>query len=330
MWQLFYEGKDKFFPVSGAYKIAVLAPLSGKNESIGTEIVDGIKQALLDLEIAGSTVEFEMIYKDTKSDAIEAAKATKEAIFDDKADIIYGPIFTEPVVAALGFADLTKTPVITPTANAEGLCDITDYLVCLNLPSYYQAEAVAKWSVNNLEAQKYAILYPAENKMEKFADEFERVIKENGKELVFKEKYYSDYKLKDLMENLRALEPEAVFCPMPQKDVIVVATQFRFYDIYAQLIGAYGWNSTKLQKYAKNEIKNSVFVDNFFIDESLEKTKNLLDRYKENFGRDITQISSLSYDGILLMEKALTSHPKDSREFLSNINNIKYFDGFER
>ena len=75
---------------SGKIKIGLIVPLSGENSIIGDKIIKSIRMAVNKI----NDEKIEIIPKDTKSNPIDALKASKE-LYKDGIRIIIGPVFNE-------------------------------------------------------------------------------------------------------------------------------------------------------------------------------------------------------------------------------------------
>ena len=71
-------------------KIGLIVPLSGENSIIGDKIIKSIRMAVNKI----NDEKIEIIPKDTKSNPIDALKASKE-LYKDGIRIIIGPVFNE-------------------------------------------------------------------------------------------------------------------------------------------------------------------------------------------------------------------------------------------
>ncbi len=100
-------------PVKEKTRVALLLPLSGKHADLGQAMLKAAQMALFDVGSAN----FELMPEDTASSSDGAAKAARNAVAKDKADLILGPVFAEDLKAVKTALAGTKTPVIAFTTD---------------------------------------------------------------------------------------------------------------------------------------------------------------------------------------------------------------------
>lgn len=95
-------------PVSGAkVKVALLAPLTGDHQAIGSALLNAAQLALFDV----GSENFELIPRDTKGTPAGAQDAARAAV-NDGANLILGPLFSESVTAIKPIARSGNVPII--------------------------------------------------------------------------------------------------------------------------------------------------------------------------------------------------------------------------
>lgn len=88
-------------------KVGILLPLTGKDQQLGQSMLKAAQMALFDTGYEG----FELIPRDTKSSALEAAAAAR-SVLNNGAELILGPIFSDSVAAVKPIAKQAGVNVI--------------------------------------------------------------------------------------------------------------------------------------------------------------------------------------------------------------------------
>jgi len=106
-------------PVAGAESIRVgyLGPLTGIFAAAGKDMLDGLKMAFeqVNYEVAGRKIE---IFKEDTTHKPDVAQAkAKKLVFENKADILIGPIGSNELAPLIAFTVGSKIPLIIPNAG---------------------------------------------------------------------------------------------------------------------------------------------------------------------------------------------------------------------
>jgi len=99
-------------------KIGLVLPFSaGPYVPIANEIADSLAMAIADNggEVAGRKIE--ILREDTTHKPAVAQEKAKKLVFEDKADILVGPVGSGELAALFDFANQSKTPLIIPNAG---------------------------------------------------------------------------------------------------------------------------------------------------------------------------------------------------------------------
>src|SRR5579883_2713357 len=102
-------------------KIGLVLPFSaGPYVPIANEIADSLAMAIADNggEVAGRKIE--ILREDTTHKPAVAQEKAKKLVFEDKADILVGPVGSGELAALFDFANQSKTPLIIQCRRQRG------------------------------------------------------------------------------------------------------------------------------------------------------------------------------------------------------------------
>ncbi len=139
----------------GIIKVAVILPLSGKNQDLGKSILNSI---VLYYNIVKNKNIILKIY-DTQSLANIAEDIAKKAIKEDNNKIIIGPIFSDEVEAVAGVSELMGIPLIVFSNNINILKNKNNVYLMSYLPNN-EIERMISYAIVEKQAQNFAILAP--------------------------------------------------------------------------------------------------------------------------------------------------------------------------
>ena len=184
----FRYGEDRFrervarvrnrLTLRSAVKLGVLLPLMRNAEpsaikEVGNDVYDGVRFALEEYErdpLAAVKVSYEV--RDTERDPKTAAKGVDElADISDLVGIV-GPVFSQSTGGAAGEATSRSIPLITPTANANGIAGTGPYVFQANPDYETRGKAMAKFAVEVKGFKTLAVLAPSDSYAKYMAEGF--------------------------------------------------------------------------------------------------------------------------------------------------------------
>ncbi|MBM2845006.1 MAG: hypothetical protein HW407_318 [Bacteroidetes bacterium] len=147
-------------------KIGALLPVMRKSEpsamkEIGTEIEEGVQFAVEEYAKDSTTrVKVTLVTRDTERDPLVAARGIQELTSDDNIIGIIGPVFSNEAAAAVGLANSRGYPLVTPTANANGIAAVGQYIFQANPDYDTRGRAMARYAVQVKGMKVLAVLAP--------------------------------------------------------------------------------------------------------------------------------------------------------------------------
>ncbi len=193
-------------------KIGVLLPLmrkgpSGRERETGTGILEGIEFALEEhLKDKPSNISLEI--RDTGNDQATTLAVARELAEDPSVFVILGPAFSGEAMTASLIANEKSVPIITPTANANGIATKGQYMFQANPDMDTRARAMAQHAVKNLRFKRIAVLSTDDPVYKSLADEFTKEVKRLGGDIVGSEVY--EKRSANLTNQLASLRKKAV------------------------------------------------------------------------------------------------------------------------
>ena len=144
--------------ISSPHTIGCLLPLSGPYRTYGYRALQGIELALNEYHRDNPSKPIGIIVKDTASDPFQAVEAVKEL---DQANVstIIGPIITSEPAAME--AQSRGIPIILFTQK-ENVTQIGEFVFRNFMTPHMQTKAMASFAMNQMNLNRFAILYPDE------------------------------------------------------------------------------------------------------------------------------------------------------------------------
>ncbi len=167
-------------------KLGVLLPLfQGGADSpvkeIGNATYDGVLtafQAFIDK--FGKSYQISLDARDTEHDLQIATDKARALVKDSTILAIIGPVYSNEAIAAARIAGANGVPLITPTANQNGIAALGTTVFQTNPDFEQRGRAMARYAVTTLGSKVVGVLAPSDTYAKFLADGFVKEAKEEG------------------------------------------------------------------------------------------------------------------------------------------------------
>jgi ABC-type branched-subunit amino acid transport system substrate-binding protein len=148
-------------------KIGAVLPLFLDSEeptvrAIGAEMLQGIEYAIEESQ-STSGVWVDLNYQDSEGDPAKATEGVRTLSRDKEIVAILGPVYSGEVMASAKGANESGVPLITPTANANGLASLGPYIFQANPDYDLRGRAAARYALQQLGLRTFAVLAPSDS-----------------------------------------------------------------------------------------------------------------------------------------------------------------------
>jgi hypothetical protein len=159
--------------------VGVVLPLTGKDEKIGKEFLDGLKYSEVNNYL--NNMELSLIVYDNAGDELRTLKAFQALAKNQTVVATIGPITTDNSIIAGSIAETAGIPMIIPTATINGLSEVSDNIFLMNSDLKTRGELAGQLIAGTLEAENIAVLAPADKFGKSLVDAFINKLKSYNK-----------------------------------------------------------------------------------------------------------------------------------------------------
>ncbi len=285
--------------------VGVLVPLSGRFSVYGEAFLEGARMALSRhnaLELSN----LEMAVADTKGEPVSAALATRDLIRGRGVGCLLGEVLTNPTVAAAVEANARQVPLLSPSATAENIHEVGDWIFQNSITSEAQVLALARHAFFEGLAARYAVLYPRQGKGQDLARYFGEIVQELGGELVASVAYevgMTDFT--EPLEQIRDAQPEVLFLPGESDQLLLIVPQLHYHDIHGQILGNEAWNSRRLARLGGPRVEGAIFPSDLLLSRDRPLFREFSQLYERRTGREANPIAARSFLGMTTLLEIL-------------------------
>jgi branched-chain amino acid transport system substrate-binding protein len=294
-------------------KVAKLFPMSGDVKTFGESSSNGVDLAFDEARAAGW--EIETTLGDTKCDAQEAANVANKVINQDKVKYILGAVCSSASIPISEIANPVGVLQMSPTStnpqvtiNEDGSNKEYIFRACFLDP--FQGEVNASFAINDLGAQKAAVLYDVGNDYVKgLAEYYKASFEEMGGEVPIFEAYTKeDTDFSALLTKVADADVDVLFLPDYYNKVNVIAKQAKEKGIEATLQGADGWDSPLLDLEA---VDGGYHSNHYSPADPRPIVQNFIANYEAEYGAPPDALAALAYDAARVLLQAISEAGTD-------------------
>ncbi|MCR4440804.1 MAG: ABC transporter substrate-binding protein [Peptococcaceae bacterium] len=312
--------------------------LSGNVATFGQSIMNAMEMAIAEINASGGVLgaNLKMVKADNKSDAAESTNCATKLITQDKVVALLGPVTSTNVLAASPVAEQYKIPLLTPTGTASKLTvddsgKTKPYIFRNCFIDPFQGLVGANFALNTLKAKTAAIFIEKNSDYAKgLCEVFEKTFTEKGGKIVAKEAFVTEDKdFRAPLTKIKSTNPDVLYVPSYYEQDGLIAKQARELGYTNPIVGADGWDSSKLLEIAGAKALQKVYFTNHYSAFSTDpKVVKFVNDYKAKYGSVPDALAALGYDATYLMADAIKrAGAPDPAKIRDALENTKGFQG---
>ena len=309
-------------------RIGVIAELTGDVPAVGASCKNAAEMAAKEINDAGGLqlgdkkYKVELFIEDNAGKADQSASAAQKLITQQKVLAIIGPNASRYAIPASEIAESSRVALISPwsttpktTLDAKsGAPKKYVFRACFIDP--FQGRVVAKFTLDNLNLKKAAVLYDVASEYNKgIAEFFKETYEKNGGKVVAFETYTTNDKdFSAQLTKIKRARPEVIFLPNYYSEVPLQIQQAKRLGISVPFIGSDSWGSEEMVKLCGTDCEGYYFSTHYAADAATPVTIKFIDSYKARYGTTPDDVAALTYDSFGLLFQAIRSAGKMDRQ----------------
>lgn len=318
-------------------RLAALLPLSGQFGRYGKEALQGIDLAMEDAKQTGDMPPVELVIKDSAVGKINIGDMLEEVVRESAPLAVIGPLFSMEIEHVARRSRQLQVPVITPSATLANVHAVSPYVFSTALTFPLQAQAIAQYAMQ-AGYRRICVIAPESG----YGRRLGRLLAEEMQRLggdIISEQWYgkgeSDFSVlikqlkamdlkhyghettnsqKDKRKKIYAPGFDAIFLPGDYREVLLIATQLKFYGIKVPLLGSNAWNNNDLDRYSDRALAGAVFIDSFFSPGRNGNAYDLIKACKIHYGTAPSMFVVHSYEAAKIILQAVRHGAKSGKD----------------
>jgi len=307
-------------------KIGSANPLTGPFAHWGRDADNGVQLAVEEANASGVTlggqkVKFEVVSEDDQADPKTATQVAQRFI-DSGVVAVVGHLTSGAAIPASRIYSDAGVPMVagsvtSPKFTQQGYNN-TFRIIANDLQ---QGQALAKFAVGQLKAQRIAVIDDRTTYGQGLADDFAKSVEAAGGKVVKRE--YTTNSATDFMAILTSLKgqnPDLVFYGGMDAQAGPMVKQLRKLGIKAAFMGADGVNTPEFAKLGGKDAEGAYASSAGAPKEAMPGFASFNDKFKARFKTDIQAYAPYTYDAArVLIDAMKRADSADPKKFLPEI-----------
>lgn len=314
-------------------KIGVGTTLSGSSANRGTDILNGVKLAVEDLQrqgykVDGRPVKFEIVALDDKGSA-DTAKEVAQKLVDEGVAVVFGHLASDVTLGAVPVYQAKALPLITTSSAKEITTQGGGNVFRLVASDSAQARALAIYGNTVAPGARAAILNEDSVYGRGVMEDLDVGAKQAKINLVLKDKV--DPKAKDfaaMAAKLKAEKVDLLFAVLREAQLLALADALK--QVGHTEMTVVLSNPAKTDKVAKAELPfKAVYVVSSALDvRDFPQGAKFLSDFRKAYNSDPVWAAHYAYDGMFsvadAMRRAKSIKPEDLNKTLKTIDPVTW------
>lgn len=324
--------------------IGINAPMTGDIPKVGEGTKFAAQMWLEDikaaggLQVGGKKYPVEIVVEDNESKAESAVKVNTKMITEDEVLVIVGPQSSKQAIPAGEIANNYGTPMISPWSTNPDTTKDRPFVFRGCFLDPFQGPVLANFIKEEFGYTKAAVLYDVASDYPKGLAEFfkEAWEKINGAGSVIAYESFTtrDADFSSQLTKIIKSGAEVLFTPQYYNEVALIVQQAHELGWKNPIVGSDSWGSAETVELCGKDCYGLFFSTHYASAGAKGATKKFIDRYKEKHGYVPDDVAALTWDSLLIVQKAIESAgkltgkiEKDRKAVRDALAKIKQFSG---
>ncbi|MFA6627772.1 MAG: ABC transporter substrate-binding protein [Bacilli bacterium] len=288
----------------------VIGPFTGSLSSYGEAVRKGVVLAVEEINRDGGVLGKQVVLYDEDDEGEGAQALAAFGRIANKIDVLIGEVTSGNSKIIAAEAEDNHTPMISPSATDAAVTEDREYIfrACFLDPD--QGIAMAKFSAEDLEATKVAVIYDTSDTYSKgVAEAYRGEALRVGLEVVMFDGGFrpADTDYSSLITTLNGLDVDVVFAPVYYEQASVFITQFRNSGNEIPVLGADGFDGIMTVSGVNPAKIDNVYFSNHYLASDLDNTRlqAFITAYQAKYEETPNAFSALGYDATYIAAAAI-------------------------
>jgi branched-chain amino acid transport system substrate-binding protein len=280
------------------------------------------------LSVDGQQLQIELLIEDNEDKKETAVSAAQKLINQAGVAAIVGPQASRNAIPAAAIAESAQVPLISPWSTNPETTAGRQYVFRVAFIDPFQGRVMARFAIEELGAQKAAVLYDVASEYNKgIAEIFQQIFQDAGGEVVAFESYTTgEQDFSAQLARIKDSGADVLFLPNYYSEIPLQVRQAREIGLDLPIIGADAWGPLEAEDRA--DLEGCYFSTHYAPDIASPVAQAFVSSYEAAYGQVPDDVAALTYDAFGLLSEAIRSQGKADPESIRNgLASIRRYEG---
>ena len=288
--------------------VGALLPLTGDDSGEGLRALNGLQLAKEEINKSGGVLgkTLDIIVLNDRGDE-EYIVRQYDALKERGVVAVIGSSYSGATTALARAAEKDGMPVISPTASNPDVTKGRPNVFRAIFIDDYQAEAMAHFAYNSLNARTAVVLSNQNlGNSKRMADVFAESFKSLGGAVGAVEPYSADGNFAAILGKYAARPPDVFYCPenyVPAANLVNAAYETGFRN--TNILGSDAWDGLLTHVYKTEAMENVYYSASFSFDDDDEAVARFVRNYFNSFAQMPLAGSATAYVSVYILAEAI-------------------------
>ncbi|HYD63574.1 MAG TPA: branched-chain amino acid ABC transporter substrate-binding protein [Noviherbaspirillum sp.] len=312
-------------------KIGMTGPLTGPQAQAGKDNENGVRMAIDELNaknpvIGGKPVKFVLLSEDDQADP-KTGVSVAQKLVDAGAKAVFGPYNSGVAIPASRVYNDARVVMATVGSNPKITQQGYGYVYRIGASDIELGGKIAAYAIRELKHKKFAVVDDRTAYGQGVAEQFIKIAKENGAEIVGRE--FTNDKAVDfnsILTSIKNKKPDAVFYGGHYTQGGPLRRQMKQLGLNAALLGGDAICNAELFKLGGDAVNEGVYcVQGGAILESGTAGKAFVNAYQKRYNTKPLTYAVSFYDGMMVVAEAMKKAGSvEPEKYMPALNTISY------
>jgi len=297
-------------------KLGFFAPVTGPAAADGGSALNSAKLAVEVINEEGGIDgrEVQLVEYDDHLDSKQSVSIAQKLTTRDNVVAVVSGSYSGTTRPAATIYQNAKVPMISAYAIHPDIPKTGDYIFQQSFPGPVQGRVGGYMAVDDLGAQKIAILYVDNDFGSTLNDNFQEYVKEKGAEVVYVDSFaIGEREFNPVLTKIKGLNPDLIYVVAYAGEGAAIMRQSVDVGIEAQILGTEGMDSTtQFLQVAGEAAEGLIITTNLNRDSEEEQVIDYINRYTEKYGFAPDMVGASTYDAFMLLAHVMRQVGPDS------------------